>query len=198
MLVIQAISKAVELKADVINASWFVGQDDDIDSAIESASTNGRGGKGVVMVFAAGNDGGKLVYPASLAGCYPVIAVGASNSWDQIKNRETNDHESWISNAGPELTVVAPGVGIVTTDLSTSPPQNGGSYKYDFNGTSSAAPQVSGVAALLLSTHPELTATQVRDRIAQTADKVDGPNRTNRAGWGRLNACRALGGSGCD
>ena len=149
----QAIKKAVELKADVINASWGVAQFDAIEDAIKDATTNGRNKKGAVIVFAAGDNGGALAYPASLAAKYPVIAVGATNSWDQVKDRQSNDLEYWASNQGPALTIVAPGVGIVTTDVSKTPPEPHGSYIQAFNGTSASAPQVAGVAALLLSVH---------------------------------------------
>lgn len=197
-VVVRAIRKAVDLGADIINCSWQTQQSKAIDASINYAVTEGRNRKGVIMVFAAGNKDGPVVYPARLASTLPIIAVGATNSWDQVKSLNSNDGERWASSSGPELTLVAPGVGIATTDLSTNGSGNDKGYCNTFWGTSSAAPIVSGVVALILSIHPDWQAAQVKDQLIRTTDKIDGPNRTDRAGWGRVNACRAVGGSHCD
>lgn len=199
-LFFKAIYKAVEFHADVINGSFFFAPSAISDSAIDYALKTGRGGKGVIMVFADGK-GGPVLYPATQALIKPVIAVGATNSWDQVKTANSNDGEiTWASSVGPEVTVVAPGVGITTTDVSI--PQDGpeGKYIFDFEGTSSAAPHVAGLVALLLSlpAYNVATAEDVREQIIRTADKIDGSDRTNTAGWGRVNACRAVSGSECD
>src|SRR5579862_6126084 len=121
----------VKMGAQVIVASWYYAPSDPIDAEIKFALA-ARSGKGTVMVFAAGNDGA-AAYPASVAASLPVIAVGATNSWDEVKTASSKDGENWwTSSSGPALTVVAPGVGIVTTDYpGTSPPQ----YMVDFDGT---------------------------------------------------------------
>lgn len=64
------------------------------------------------------------------------------------------------------------------------------SYRSTFGGTSATAPQVSAVAALVLSREPWLTAAQVRTRITSTADYWGSPSVF---GAGKLNASRALG-----
>jgi thermitase len=200
VIVDSAIRKAVEFRADVINVSWSIDPSKLVSDAIAYAESAGREGKGIVVVCSAGNDGGNVVFPASLAGPnsgVPVIAVGASNSWDEVKTRASRDREDWwASNAGPALTVVAPGVGVATTDLNGSSNASGGSYVFNFDGTSSAAPFVSGVAALLLSIHSGWTASQIRDKITQTAARK-GTSRTDAAGWGRVDACRALEAQNC-
>src|SRR5690606_18284457 len=137
------------------------------------------------------------VYATDPYVCYPashsnVIAVGATTEFD---------YRSYFSQYGTDLDIVAPGagglVGITTTDRSGSAGYNtSGAYTSDFNGTSASAPIVSGAAALLLSRHPDLSATQVRDLLCATADKVgdvtytDGYN--DYYGYGRLNIGRLL------
>jgi subtilisin family serine protease len=201
LLVGLAIRKAVVLGADVINASWPVDQSDSVAAAVAYALAQGRdvGGikKGVVMVFAAGNGDGDdgVVYPAQLAASLPVIAVGATNSWDVVKTKQTADGEDWwYSGTGPAVSLVAPGVGIVTTNPSVT----GSLYIEDFNGTSSAAPHVAAVAALILSQGKNCTASDVKSILINTADKLRGQtSRTDDAGSGRLNALAALKGIHC-
>jgi serine protease len=63
--------------ADVLSNSWGYGPGTYVDAvkkSIDSARTYGRNGKGSVVVFAAGNEGGAVAFPANVAG---VIAVGA-------------------------------------------------------------------------------------------------------------------------
>lgn len=64
-----------DAEADVISNSWGGSVADAITSAINNARTNGRGGLGCVVVFAAGNSGSSVSFPATVNG---VIAVGAS------------------------------------------------------------------------------------------------------------------------
>jgi len=78
-----------------------------------------------------------------------------------------------------------------------TPPQGnpGNGYTAHFGGTSAAAPQVSGVVALMLSLNPDLTLNEVRTILHNSADKVPGMGgqpRTNNYGYGRLNARKAL------
>ena len=156
-----AILYAVENGADVINMSWgsseraFLIQD-----AIRYASING-----CVLVAAAGNEGESgLSYPAAFD---ETIAVAAT---------DRNDLVASFSSRGSGLDLSAPGINI----LSTLP---GDTYGFS-SGTSFSAPHISGLAALLLSRRPELTADQVRSLLsAATVDLgPDGWDETFGAG----------------
>jgi subtilisin family serine protease len=147
--------------ADVINLSWesFI-QSLILEEAIDSAIMRGRNGKGSVVVGAAGNSGYSTVtYPASLSN---VIAVGMINP--DGKRQEAGNYNIYGgSHYGDSLDLVAPGILI--------PVIGGDSFILDA-GTSLAAPQVAGIAALMFSVNPDLTSTQVRNIIESTARKV--------------------------
>lgn len=100
---------------------------------------------GTTIVAAAGNDGREVDYPAAYPG---VIAVAAAEPWGRLAS---------FSNNGPEITVAAPGVDILSTE-------RGGRYGRR-SGTSMAAAHVSGVVALYLQLHPGATPDQVREAL---------------------------------
>ena len=95
--------------------------------------------------------------------------MGAISPKGERKSTQSCDNENWGSCYGSVLDVMAPGVRVPTTT-------SDGKYRDDFNGTSSACPHVAGVAALVLSVNPNLTALQVRNVIESTAQKVGGYN----------------------
>ncbi len=181
---------AGEGRADILNLSWGGGPPADaISGALERAARTARGGRGCLIVAAAGNSQSALDYPATLAG---VLAVGASNPWDRRKTRRSRDGESWWgSSHGGNLSLLAPGVSILTTDL---PGRRGfaPTLVYDaFSGTSAAAPFVSAAAALVLSLHPDMTAARLRRVLEASASPLDGGRRSTH-GHGRLDAAAAL------
>jgi subtilisin family serine protease len=142
------INTAVARGADVLSNSWGGGSPSAaITNAIRNARTAGRGGRGCVVCFAAGNNNGAVSYPGNLP---EVITVAACNEWGERKSPTSRDGENWWgSNFGPEVDVSAPGVHITTTDISGSRGYNtAGDYVTTFNGTSAATPHVAGVAAL--------------------------------------------------
>lgn len=197
----RGIRYAVDHGADVLNNSWNGGNDglsEDVEDALKHAVTAGRNGAGAVVIFSAGNTGSAVVWPATLARALPIIAVAATNEWDEIKTRNSQDKENWwASSVGPEVTVAAPGVHILTTDnVGDDGFVKGDDYASAFNATSSATPHVAGVAALLLARNPRWSAQQVKDRIKSTADPLTMPDGTP-ATFGRLNACKAVGVTPC-
>jgi len=140
-----------------------------------------------------------VAFPASLPN---VLAISASNEFDQPKTKNSADDETWWgSNFGPEVDLAAPGVHNFTTDIVGQDGANPGGvvnadYVNNFNGTSSSTPIVAGVAGLVLSVNPNLTEGQVRRLLTQTADKVGQVvytnGRNNQMGQGRVNALRAV------
>jgi subtilisin family serine protease len=179
--------------ADVLSNSWGGGPPVDvITAAFTRARTRGRGGKGSVVVIAAGNAQAQVSYPGTLP---DVLTVGASNQWDQRKTKTSQDGEDWWgSNYGAGLDVMAPGVQILTTDISGQHGYSPGGTVGDFNGTSSATPLVAAVVALVLSAKPSLTEKAVRDLLTTTADHIgSGTAKWNQlVGFGRVNAFSAV------
>lgn len=172
------IISAVDAGARVINMS-FAGRAGlaTVDAAIAYAW-----GRGVTLVAAAGNEGcGPVGYPAR----HPsVIAVAATT--------HTNARAPY-SNCGPEITVAAPagsaGMGVLTTTWS---PAGGHDYA-PAEGTSMAAPQVAGLAAMMIArgiTGPMA----IRWALESTATDLGAPGRDSEFGAGLVNAGAALGG----
>jgi subtilisin family serine protease len=177
--------------ADVLSMSFSGGPPNDlISQALTRARTQGRGGKGCLLIAAAGNSGQKVVYPASLDG---VVAVGATNQWDERKTKGSRDGETnWASNFGTGLSLMAPGVKVVTTDLTGERGRDPSSINGRFNGTSAATPFVAAAAALVLSVRNDLREQDVRKILEATADSLGSPRWSAEVGFGRLNAFNAL------
>lgn len=189
-IIADGITKAVQLGADVLSNSWGGGPNSTtITEAINYAKKYGRSGKGCVVCFASGNDNSDVIYPGTLSN---VITVAAVNEYGERKSPTSKDGEDWGSNYGPEVDVAAPGVHICTTDIMNSNGYAAGNYFSTFNGTSSATPHVAGLAALILSVNPELTATDVEYIIKNSTDDIGSSGYDYYTGYGRINAYKAL------
>ena len=196
-----AITFAKNNGADVISNSWGIDTNvilPTIVNAIDSATISGRNNKGCVITFAVGNTANRIggntgyeVFPAN-GSCIRIITVGASDRNNEVAN---------YSPDGTNLSVVAPSHKAYKTQISTenfevwtmdipgatgdnpkdgvylpSSGTNYSAYTGRFGGTSAASPQVAGVAALMLSVNPNLTAAQVKSIIEQTAREVGNYN----------------------
>ena len=141
--------------------------------------------RGVLLCAATGNDnGGPVIWPAAYSTTIDnVIGVGSTDS---------NDSVSSFSNVGPEVTVVAPGRGILST-MPTYAVTIPAALNYDaLDGTSMATPLVTGLVSLMWSRHPSFTYTAIRNCLTGTAVKL-GPGAFNNAwGNGRIDAEAAL------
>jgi subtilisin family serine protease len=159
-----AIIYAVDNGAQIINMSFgkpYVVHKDALDKAFKYAES-----KGVLLVHAAGNEHTNIdqhpnyptkKYGTSKKGCKTWIEVGAL-SWKQGE-----DLPATFSNYGEDFVdVFAPGVDI----YSTVP---GSKYKKE-SGTSMACPATAGVAAVLKSYFPELTAKDIKKIIEKSAN----------------------------
>lgn len=187
-----AIDWAWNEGAAVLSNSWGGGLPSDaIRRAFERARTRGRGGKGAVVVIAAGNDQGAIDFPGNLP---EYITVGASTPADERKTKTSSDCETWWgSNFGETLSVLAPGVFIQTTDITGSLGYSRSAFTRTFNGTSAATPHVAGAAALMLSANPTLSADEVKHYIERTAHRIGSRTGwTPTCGWGRLDVGSAV------
>lgn len=129
-----------------------------------------------MLIAAAGNDGlESILYPVAFL---HVMAVGATDN---------TDHLAGFSNYGDALDVVAPGVNIFSTLWNNS-------YTY-LSGTSMATPHVAGVAALVLSLHPEYTNVQVEIALKAGCVDLGTPGWDPYYGYGRVDALAALKGA---
>jgi hypothetical protein len=92
------------------------------------------------------------------------------------------------------MDLVAPSGGgnVRTTDRMGGDGLTSGNYRDDFGGTSAACPQVSGTVALILSANPQLSESQVRHILQETATDMGSSGFDNTFGYGRLNASAAL------
>lgn len=199
--------------------------------------TGSPSGKGCVVLFAAGNynapiqdlnnnffrwrdpsRGIVIQRGAILNGhaAHPdIIAVAASTSLNK---------KAWYSNWGAEISVCAPSNNAHPLDAAISAPgrgiwttdnedygydfARGSRYTGDFGGTSSATPLAAGVAALIRSVNPNLSALEIKDILEQSADKIvdleadpvlghqkgqyDASGHSEWFGFGKINAAKAL------
>lgn len=178
---------------DIYNNSWGPADDGSLHAvagpltylALQDGVTNGRGGLGNIYVWAAGNGGynDNVNYDAY-----------ANNRWTiAVTAIDHNGFQSSYSENGAPILVSAhssgSGVGITTTDLLDANGYNvipGGAdpepnldYTSIFGGTSSAAPLVSGVIALMLEANPNLSYRDFQHILVETASKNDPTD----AGW---------------
>lgn len=180
---IDMFRKAVEAGADIINCSWGTYDvSESVRDYINCITTNARDKKGLIVVFASGNDNQDMGNDeSSISG---VIAVGATNKYNQ---------RSYYSNYGKDLDIVAPGGSDKSYGLGISTLDPIGYYNYyNFIGTSASAPIVSGALALALEKYPDITREELQNLLKITSDKIGDEEyntygRNDKYGYGKLN-----------
>ena len=175
--VIEGIQWAVANRIQVVNMS--LGTNSDIQSFHDAVTVAKNAG--VVIVAAAGNSGGSVIFPAA----YPeTIAVSAIDQNNIIAS---------LSSRGPEVDLAAPGVSIYSTYKGTG-------YA-TLSGTSMAAPHVAGSVALVLNTpvggydvnlNGKWDPNEVQKKLQDRAFDWGNTGFDNLYGWGLVNAYSAV------
>ncbi|UCF19060.1 MAG: S8 family serine peptidase [Gemmatimonadota bacterium] len=138
--------------------------------------------KGVLVIASAGNDGTSTV---SCPACDPLAISVAASDW--------LDEHAYYTNWGNGLDIIAPGGELysnTTEEAGIYSAYVGGGYAY-LQGTSMAAPQVTGTAAIVAS-KAGLTGSALRSRIESSADDLGPSGYDTSFGHGRLNSYRAV------
>ncbi len=194
----QGVDRAIAAGAKVINLSLGGSSPStSLRLAIARAAS-----AGVVVVVAAGNDGASTeagVDPNNpdpfatglrQAGTGNVIIAGSvdkDNVFSAFSNRAGSEANWFLSARGEKVCCVYDnGVLKITTD------STGARFQYVFSGTSFAAPQIAGAAALLIQAFPNLTATQVVDLLLRTARDAGATGTDATYGRGLLDLTAAF------
>ena len=216
-----AFAWAADHGADVISCSWgptdgewwnpsdpvhkrLTALPDSTRLSLEYARTKGRGGKGCVILFAAGNGNEDIKYDGYSS--YPgVIAVAACNDTSRRSVYSDYGDGIWVSFPSGDFgwkpfKHAAPlSEGLRTTDRLQKPGYDTGDYANSFGGTSGACPGMAGIVALILAVNPALTPDEVKDLIrvsCQKIDKKEGEYDENGHsvwyGYGRIDASVAV------
>jgi len=174
--------------ADVINLSLGGAESDLQEDTVKMVDEN----TSTIMVGATGNNNGSILYPAA----YPeVIAVGAVD-YNYPYAPERADY----SNYGPEIDVVAPGGdtdvdtagnGFADGVLSLGFNENELVYNYPFyEGTSMAAPHVSGIIGLMLA--EGIAHSDVKEILRETSMDLGSEGHNHEYGYGLVNSYWAV------
>lgn len=166
-----ALKYAIAQHVKVVNMSLGTAPTPDLAAAVKAAQD-----ADIVVVAAAGNGGtDRVITPAAYPG---VVAVGAVDSTGT----------RWVSSSyGPQVALMAPGVGVPVEDASGAPKTA--------RGTSNATAYVTASAALVRALHPDWTAGQTIRALLATAAKAGGTTglaRNDKYGYGIVNPLAAL------
>lgn len=169
--ILRAIEYTTKMGATITSNSWGGGGASEAQKEAFAASS-------ALHIMAAGNNGWNNDFFPNYPSNYDIpnnIAVAAT---------DRNDKKASFSQYGVKnVDIAAPGVDI----LSAKP---GGGYQM-MSGTSMATPHVAGVAGLVASMYPQATAAEIKEKVLNGADKLDGL-KTKVADGNRLNAHGAL------
>ncbi len=162
--IIEAIEWSIANNIDVVSLSLGAPSPDPVLEQV----LNDAYQRGLTLVAAAGNEGTRVAYPAAYDSVIAVSALGSYGTFPDDSDHMTKVgiERDWtgrlfsatFTNFGPEISVCAPGVAVVST-------VPGGYAAWD--GTSMACPMISGLVALILEAYP-----QIRTRTRQQPEMV--------------------------
>lgn len=171
----EGLDWAIRQHMDVINLSLsFPQQSNAVQDLLKKAAE-----QGITVIVAAGNSGTSegtgdtLAFPAKSPETITVAAV------------DSGLKRAVFSGTGSSVELSAPGVGIVSTSVS-------GKYKIS-DGTSMAAPFVSGMVAVMKQAYPNLSAEQIRTALQNSAVDLGASGRDNLYGYGMVSFDRLFG-----
>jgi subtilisin family serine protease len=167
--ILRGLDWAADQGARVVNMSFAGPSDPRLHDALLKAYK-----RGMVLIAAAGNAG-----PNS-----PPLYPGADPSVIAVTATDTRDAIFAGANRGNYIAVSAPGVDVLA-------PAPDSTYQLT-TGTSVAAAEVSGVAALVIERNPTLTPTAVRTILMDTATRLGPKGRDPNFGAGLVNALEAV------
>lgn len=166
--VANAIRYATDNGAKILNMSFGKAYSPDVKAVWEAFKY--AQDKGVLLIKAAGNDNEDIDTNIHFPTVYNEAGVAVSNNVITVGSNTSNKDElkSGFSNYGKKsVDVFAPG-----SDIYSAIPTRDGEYKSN-SGTSMASPVVAGVAALVWSHYPKLTAQQVKQIILDSVNQND-------------------------
>ena len=169
----QGVVYAADRGAPVISLSWGSYTSSITGQLVINYAHN----RGAIIFAAAGNDNTDIpVYPAAYN---HVVAVAAT---------DVNDRKSPFSNYGSWVDLSAPGSAIMSTITGTTPGYG------NMSGTSMATPLAAGLAGLMLSHNPQLTAADLEVLLKKNVFNHYGlnPGYTGKLGSGRIDAASAI------
>jgi serine protease AprX len=137
---------------------------------------------GITVVAAAGNLGPDLKTITSPGCARKSICVGSTSKNDVIASSSSRGPVEWSGNMIEKPDIVAPGVSITSTSKS-------GGYEIN-SGTSMATPHISGTAALLLQVYPELSPTEIKQKLMESSKDIG--YEKNIQGKGRIDIFNAI------
>lgn len=194
----QVNSDLISAGVKVMNNSWggitWDTTNTSINQAFDQAYSPFVNQQGGLVVFAAGND--SQANPSTIA-MLPNVAPDLAKGWIvavAVNSNNPTQLDSYSNQCGAAMNycLAAPG-DVIVLDKGTTASTTNPSY-YIVEGTSFAAPQVSGAAALVWQAYPYFSNDLVRQTLLGTADPLGGSQPNPTYGYGELDVGRAVNG----
>jgi subtilisin family serine protease len=197
--IMAGIVHAVTHDADIINMSLrgilLKGRDSAMLWATLNKLVNWAASHDVLVVSAAGNDEfnfnhsrNLVVIPAEAGNSLAVSATGPTDLPAPYTNYGTS--LVWVAAPGGDFSISSPLGGVFSTYF--TPPGYSGYLFAWMSGTSMAAPNACGVAALIIEKYGRMSVGRLKTILANSADDLGKPGTDDFYGRGRVNAYRAV------